>query len=125
MGLAVPEMAHGAGDAQAAPVGHLIPTVVPVALSANDLQALFQAGRWDVLTIHSGLSALHGILDANDHGVHPDLLGDLVQGTLEGESRLHRAMAALGSTTGLVGVEASGTEVIAPMLMGPVSSRPA
>ena len=103
---------HRAGHPQAPAPGQ--PTAAPPAAGGLDrVQALAQAGARHELAVDGLLAAAHGVAAAELDGVQLQSLGQLVEGALEGEAGLHRAVAALGAAAGLVGVDPAAAVAVA------------
>ena len=56
---------------------------------------------------------------ANLHRIHVELGRELIQGPLEGKSRLYRSMPSLWPTAGLVGVHPLTLEAVGRKIHGP------
>ena len=84
----------------------------PAAGLLHGVQALQEAVRGDAQLVDRARVAAHEVDAPELDGVLPQPLGQLVQLHLEGEARLHRAVAAFGAARGLVGVHARGIEPV-------------
>ena len=84
----------------------------PAARLLHGVQALQEAVRGDAQLVHRARVAPHEVGAPELDGVLAEPLGQLVQLHLEGEARLHRAMAAFRAARRFVGVDARGVEAI-------------
>src|SRR5690606_31298463 len=90
--------------------------LLPAARRLDRVQALEDPAARDVHAVDRRLAAPHGVAAPDLDGIELQLLGELVERGLEGEARLHRAVAALGPAAGLVGVDPPAAEPVGPEL---------
>src|SRR5690606_37480129 len=104
---------HRAGHAESAAEAELAVALPPTAGALDLLEALQEAVGGDPLTV-DGLDVLALEVAAADlDRSELQLLRDLIELHLEGEARLHRAVAALRSARRLVGEDAGRIEAVA------------
>ena len=109
-----------AGEAEPPALRHLAMALVPATSLYHRLDAFAEAHRTDLQPVRGDAIWLDQLLHSKSSGIDAQLMGDLVEVHLEGESGLWSSMAPLGATGSLIG---EGTDALEAILRQIVSDR--